>query len=97
VAILVFALIYIGVGTLVGSFISGALEGSLTVAFIIGLPFLFISWSFAITEPTPHVSAGLIYGAIGALAGPLALALLWLTALAVAVTILLRRSVGTNA
>jgi len=34
VAILIFALIYIGIGTLVGSFISGALEGSLTVAFI---------------------------------------------------------------
>jgi ABC-2 type transport system permease protein len=33
-AILIFALIYIGIGTLVGSFISGALEGSLTVAFI---------------------------------------------------------------
>jgi hypothetical protein len=33
-AILVFALIYIGIGTLVGSFISGPLEGSLTVAFI---------------------------------------------------------------
>lgn len=33
-AILIFALIYIGVGTLVGSFISDALEGSLTVAFI---------------------------------------------------------------
>jgi ABC-2 type transport system permease protein len=33
-AILVFALIYIGVGTMVGSFISDALEGSLTVAFI---------------------------------------------------------------
>jgi hypothetical protein len=34
VAILFFALIYIGLGTLVGSFISGALEGSLTVAFV---------------------------------------------------------------
>jgi hypothetical protein len=33
-AILAFALIYIGVGTLVGSFVSGALEGSLTVAFV---------------------------------------------------------------
>ncbi|MEZ5077290.1 MAG: hypothetical protein R2725_07610 [Solirubrobacterales bacterium] len=33
-AILIFALIYIGIGTLVGSIISGALEGSLTVAFI---------------------------------------------------------------
>ena len=33
-AILIFALIYIGIGTLVGSFVSGALEGSLTVAFI---------------------------------------------------------------
>jgi ABC-2 type transport system permease protein len=33
-AILIFALIYVGIGTLVGSFISGALEGSLTVAFI---------------------------------------------------------------
>jgi len=33
-AILAFALIYIGIGTLVGSFVSGALEGSLTVAFI---------------------------------------------------------------
>lgn len=32
--ILIFALIYIGIGTLVGSFVSGALEGSLTVAFI---------------------------------------------------------------
>jgi hypothetical protein len=34
VAIFSFALIYIGVGTLVGSFISDALEGSLAVAFI---------------------------------------------------------------
>jgi hypothetical protein len=34
VAILAFALIYIGIGTLVGSFISDPLEGSLTVAFI---------------------------------------------------------------
>jgi hypothetical protein len=34
VAILIFALIYIGIGTLVGSFISDPLEGSLTVAFI---------------------------------------------------------------
>ena len=34
VAILAFALIYIGIGTLVGSFITGALEGSLTIAFI---------------------------------------------------------------
>lgn len=34
VAILAFALIYIGIGTLVGSFVSGELEGSLTVAFI---------------------------------------------------------------
>jgi len=34
VAILSFALIYIGIGTLVGSLISGPLEGSLTVAFI---------------------------------------------------------------
>jgi len=34
VAILIFALIYIGIGTLVGSFISEPLEGSLTVAFI---------------------------------------------------------------
>lgn len=34
VAILAFALIYIGIGTLVGSFVSGALEGSLAVAFI---------------------------------------------------------------
>lgn len=33
-AILIFALIYIGIGTLVGSVISGPLEGSLTVAFI---------------------------------------------------------------
>lgn len=33
-AILIFALIYIGIGTLVGSVISGSLEGSLTVAFI---------------------------------------------------------------
>jgi hypothetical protein len=33
-AILIFALIYIGIGTLVGSLISGALEGSLTVAFV---------------------------------------------------------------
>lgn len=33
-AILIFALIYIGIGTLVGSFVSGALEGSLMVAFI---------------------------------------------------------------
>lgn len=33
-AILAFALIYIGVGTLVGSVVSGPLEGSLTVAFI---------------------------------------------------------------
>ena len=33
-AILAFALIYIGIGTLVGSVISGALEGSLTVAFV---------------------------------------------------------------
>lgn len=33
-AILVFALIYIGIGTLVGSLISDPLEGSLTVAFI---------------------------------------------------------------
>ena len=33
-AILIFALIYIGIGTLVGSFVSGALEGSLTVAFV---------------------------------------------------------------
>lgn len=33
-AILIFALIYIGIGTLVGSFVSDALEGSLTVAFI---------------------------------------------------------------
>lgn len=33
-AIAIFALIYIGIGTLVGSFVSGALEGSLTVAFI---------------------------------------------------------------
>jgi uncharacterized membrane protein YwzB len=33
-AILVFALIYIGIGTLVGSFISDPLEGSLTVAFV---------------------------------------------------------------
>lgn len=33
-AILIFALIYIGIGTLVGSFVSGELEGSLTVAFI---------------------------------------------------------------
>lgn len=34
VAILAFALIYIGIGTLVGSFVAGELEGSLTVAFI---------------------------------------------------------------
>jgi len=34
VAILIFSLTYIGIGTLVGSFVSGALEGSLTVAFI---------------------------------------------------------------
>jgi hypothetical protein len=34
VAILIFSLIYIGIGTLVGSFISDPLEGSLTVAFI---------------------------------------------------------------
>jgi hypothetical protein len=33
-AVLIFALIYIGIGTLVGSFVSGELEGSLTVAFI---------------------------------------------------------------
>ncbi|MGE5282801.1 MAG: hypothetical protein ACM3N0_10855 [Chloroflexota bacterium] len=33
-AILVFALIYIGIGTLVGSLISDPLEGSLTVAFV---------------------------------------------------------------
>ena len=33
-AILIFALIYIGIGTLVGSFLSDPLEGSLTVAFI---------------------------------------------------------------
>jgi hypothetical protein len=33
-AILIFALIYIGIGTLVGSFISDPLEGSLTVAFV---------------------------------------------------------------
>jgi hypothetical protein len=33
-AIFAFALIYIGIGTLVGSVISGPLEGSLTVAFI---------------------------------------------------------------
>ncbi|HEX6229479.1 MAG TPA: hypothetical protein VFZ41_08490 [Solirubrobacterales bacterium] len=33
-AIVIFALIYIGIGTLVGSFVSGGLEGSLTVAFI---------------------------------------------------------------
>jgi len=41
VAILAFALIYIGIGTLVGSFVSGPLEGSLTVAFI----FLFDAFS----------------------------------------------------
>jgi hypothetical protein len=34
VAILIFALIYIGIGALVGSLVSGALEGSLAVAFI---------------------------------------------------------------
>ncbi len=34
VAILIFSLIYIGIGCLVGSVISGSLEGSLTVAFI---------------------------------------------------------------
>lgn len=34
VAILAFSLIYIGIGALVGSIISGPLEGSLTVAFI---------------------------------------------------------------
>ncbi len=34
IAILIFALIYIGIGTVVGSFISDPLEGSLTVAFI---------------------------------------------------------------
>ena len=34
VAILTFALIYIGIGALVGALVSGALEGSLTVAFI---------------------------------------------------------------
>ncbi len=33
-AILMFAVIYIGIGTLVGSFVSGPLEGSLAVAFI---------------------------------------------------------------
>lgn len=33
-AVAIFALIYIGIGTLVGSLISGPLEGSLTVAFI---------------------------------------------------------------
>ncbi len=33
-AILIFALIYIGIGTVVGSFLSDPLEGSLTVAFI---------------------------------------------------------------
>jgi hypothetical protein len=33
-AILIFALIYIAIGTLVGSVVSGALEGSLTVAFV---------------------------------------------------------------
>lgn len=33
-AILVFALVYIGIGTLVGSLISDPLEGSLTVAFV---------------------------------------------------------------
>ena len=33
-AILAFALIYIGIGTLVDSFVSGALEGLLTVAFV---------------------------------------------------------------
>lgn len=33
-AILAFALIYIGIGTLIGSVVSGALEGSLAVAFV---------------------------------------------------------------
>lgn len=33
-AILMFAVIYIGIGTLIGSFVSGPLEGSLAVAFI---------------------------------------------------------------